>query len=137
MGPLELADVVGIDICAHVAEILGIAPAAGSKLDLMVKSGKLGKKSGEGFYVWEKDKPVREDIEDDAFDDDALMKLGEELVQPMLDECEKCLAEEVVESADHVDAGVIFGTGFAPFRGGPLHYLASKDAAGNKPAEAA
>ncbi len=137
MGPLELADVVGIDICAHVAEILGIAPAAGSKLDLMVKSGKLGKKSGEGFYVWEKDKPVREDIDDDAFDDDDLMKLGEELVQPMLDECEKCLAEEVVESADHVDAGVIFGTGFAPFRGGPLHYLASKDASGNKPAEAA
>ena len=137
MGPLELADVVGIDICAHVAEILGIAPVAGSKLDLMVKSGKLGKKSGEGFYVWEKDKPQREDPDDDDFKESELKRLGEELVKPMLEECEKCLAEGVVESADHVDAGVIFGTGFAPFRGGPLHYLASKGGTGQKPAEAA
>ena len=52
--------------------------------------------------------------------------LGEELVQPLLEECKACLADKVVDDADLIDAGVIFGTGFAPFRGGPMHYLASR-----------
>lgn len=120
MGPLELSDVVGLDICQHVAEIIGLAPPEGSTLERMVQSGKLGKKSGEGFYRWENGKPQRESAE---YNKDELEKLGRELVKPLLDECEKCLQEGVVASADHVDAGVIFGTGFAPFRGGPLHYL--------------
>jgi len=120
MGPLELSDVVGLDICQHVAEIIGLAPPEGSTLERMVQSGKLGKKSGEGFYRWENGKPQRESVE---YNKDELERLGRELVKPLLDECEKCLQEGVVASADHVDAGVIFGTGFAPFRGGPLHYL--------------
>ena len=57
MGPIELADTVGLDVCAHVGNILKIAPAGGSKLDQMVAAGKLGKKSGEGFYVWKDGKP--------------------------------------------------------------------------------
>jgi 3-hydroxyacyl-CoA dehydrogenase / enoyl-CoA hydratase / 3-hydroxybutyryl-CoA epimerase len=58
-------------------------------------------------------------------DEAGLEELGRDLVKPLIDECEKALAEGVAASADHVDAGVIFGTGFAPFRGGPLHYRQS------------
>lgn len=123
MGPLELADQVGLDVCMHVAEILGLENGGdSSKVARMVADGKLGKKSGEGFYTWEDGKPQNDDAE---FDESELAKLGEELVAPLIDECETCLAEHVVESSDLVDAGVIFGTGFAPFRGGPLHYRAS------------
>lgn len=119
MGPLELADVVGLDICKHVAETLNLGPVEDSELDRLVKNGNLGKKTGEGFYVWDKGKPKRDKA---SFDEAELSALGRDLVKPMVDECERALAERIVESADHVDAGIIFGTGFAPFRGGPLHY---------------
>lgn len=119
MGPIELADTVGLDVCAHVGKILKL-PAEGSKLAQMVADGKLGKKSGQGFYAWKNDKPVKEPV---TADKAALEALGRELVAPLVEECERCRDESVVESADLVDAGVIFGTGFAPFRGGPLHYL--------------
>lgn len=122
MGPLELSDVVGLDICKHVAETLNLGPVEDSELDRLVKNGNLGKKTGEGFYVWEKGKPKRDKA---TFDENELAVLGRDLVKPMLDECERALAERIVESSDHVDAGVIFGTGFAPFRGGPLHYRGS------------
>lgn len=122
MGPLELADMVGLDICLHVGEILGLGGVQGSALERMVKAGKLGKKSGEGLYVWSKGKPQRASA---TFDADELAELGRALIEPLLDACEACLDEGIVESADHLDAGVIFGTGFAPFRGGPMHYLAN------------
>jgi 3-hydroxyacyl-CoA dehydrogenase/enoyl-CoA hydratase/3-hydroxybutyryl-CoA epimerase len=135
MGPLELSDMVGLDIGAEVARQLGAVPAGQeNELDRLVKSGKLGKKTGEGFYVWEKGKPKREDVD---FDDEELDRLGRQLIQPLLVACRKALEDEVVESADHVDAGVIFGTGFAPFRGGPLHYLSQQPADGGDAAEAA
>ncbi|RMF05297.1 MAG: 3-hydroxyacyl-CoA dehydrogenase, partial [Alphaproteobacteria bacterium] len=121
MGPLELSDLVGIDIGAEVARQLGAVPEGQeTELDRLVKAGKLGKKTGEGFYVWEKGKPRRDKVE---FDPQELERLGLQLIRPLLLECRKVLEEKLVESADHVDAGVIFGTGFAPFRGGPLHYL--------------
>ncbi len=119
MGPLELMDMVGLDIANHVGEELRLAPSGENVLSALVKQGKLGKKTGEGFYVWEQGKPKREEA---AYDSAELERLGRELVEPMLDEAERALADRVVASADHVDAGVIFGTGFAPFRGGPLHY---------------
>ncbi len=118
MGPIELADNVGLDICAHVAKILGQS-SEGSRLDRLVASGRLGKKTGEGFYVWKDGKPVKSDAK---FSKSELDKLGRELIEPMIAEAQKTLDEGVVESADLVDAGMIFGTGFAPFRGGPLHY---------------
>ena len=119
MGPIELADTVGLDICAHVAEVLGSPPPANSELARLVAAGKFGKKTGAGFYTWTDGKPEKTPGE---YDQAELDRLGRELVKPMIDECEQCLAEGVVADADHVDAGVIFGTGFAPFRGGPLHY---------------
>ncbi len=125
MGPVELADTVGLDVCASVGNILKMAPAGGSKLDQMVAAGKLGKKSGEGFYVWKDGKPQKVQPEK-PWDKAELERLGRELVDPLISECERVRDERIVESADLVDAGVIFGTGFAPFRGGPLHFAANE-----------
>lgn len=127
MGPVELADTVGLDVGLGVIKTL-IGDDAGEDrkvLEEMVASGKLGKKSGEGFYRWKDGKPQRED---DAHKGHDLDQLAAELMQPYFDECRSCLADQVVENADLLDAGMIFGTGFAPFRGGPLHYLESRNA---------
>ena len=134
MGPIELADSVGLDVCAHVAKILGTASSEGSRLDRLVASGRLGKKTGEGFYVWKDGKPVKSGAEYSKAD---LDKLGRDLVEPMIAEAQKSLDEGVVENADLVDAGMIFGTGFAPFRGGPLHYKANLSKTGAAQTQAA
>jgi 3-hydroxyacyl-CoA dehydrogenase / enoyl-CoA hydratase / 3-hydroxybutyryl-CoA epimerase len=124
MGPIELADNVGLDICAHVAKTLG-GGTEGSKLAELVAAGKLGKKSGQGFYEWKDGKPVKSDTEYSKSD---LESLGRELVQPLIEGSKKSLADGVVANADLVDAGMIFGTGFAPFRGGPLYWDAQQTA---------
>jgi 3-hydroxyacyl-CoA dehydrogenase/enoyl-CoA hydratase/3-hydroxybutyryl-CoA epimerase len=126
MGPIELADTVGLDVCAHVGRILKLAPGGGqNKLDEMVAAGKLGKKSGEGFYAWKDGKPVKAEPEK-PWEKFELERLGRELVDPLIREAARVREERIVESADLVDAGVIFGTGFAPFRGGPLHFAANE-----------
>ena len=134
MGPLELMDLVGLDIANHVGQELNLAPETNNVLTSLVRQGKLGKKTGEGFYLWIEGKPKREEA---TYDQAELERLGRDLVKPMLDEAERALADQVVADADHVDAGVIFGTGFAPFRGGPLHYRRSEKAAGAATAAAA
>jgi len=134
MGPIELADVVGLDVCMNVNETLGSGPAQDSDLSRLVAAGKLGKKSGQGFYKWEKGKPQKADA---SYDEGELERLGEEMLKPLIDECERVLEDGIVANADLVDAGVIFGTGFAPFRGGPLHYRRSQNKAGEKTAQAA
>ncbi|GJM01639.1 MAG: fatty-acid oxidation protein subunit alpha [Rhodomicrobium sp.] len=126
MGPIELSDVVGLDICKHVSEILELGDPEKTELGRLVNAGKTGKKSGEGFYVWKDGKPEKKEME---FSKDELERLADELLAPMLAECVKCEEEEIAPSRDLIDGGVIFGTGFAPFRGGPLHYLESKDKA--------
>lgn len=122
MGPIELADAVGLDVCAHVAKILKY-PSEGSQLERLVAAGKLGKKTGGGFYLWKNGKIEKSER---TFDKREMDQLGRELVEPMIVEAQRCVDEHVVENADLVDAGVIFGTGFAPFRGGPLHYHAAQ-----------
>ena len=122
VGPIELADTVGLDICLNVGKILKQG-GEGTRLERLVEGGRLGKKTGEGFYVWKDGKPDRP--ADKKFDPAELEVLGRELVEPIVAEAQRALDERVVENADLVDAGVIFGTGFAPFRGGPLHYRAS------------
>ena len=123
MGPMELMDMVGLDICNKVGEELDLSPARGSASDnvlsALVSQGKLGKKTGEGFYRWVDGEPKREKAE---YDDAELERLGLDLIKPLLAEAQAAETDGIVVDADHVDAGVIFGTGFAPFRGGPLHY---------------
>jgi len=135
MGPVELADTVGLDVGLGVIKTL-MGDAAGEDrkvLEEMVESGKLGKKSGEGFYRWKDGKPQRDS---DAHEGHDLDDLAERLMAPYFEECRACLDDGVVEDVDLLDAGMIFGTGFAPFRGGPMHYLESRavngDAAVNK-----
>ena len=121
MGPVELVDSVGIDIAVHVAAILGSTTdgAGPARMQEMIDAGRLGRKSGHGFYVWEDGKVVKPD---DADEGDVPANVKDRLMLPMINEAVACLAEGVVADADLLDAGVIFGTGFAPFRGGPLHY---------------
>ena len=125
MGPVELADTVGLDVCLNVVTLLGGDSADREKalLKEKVDAGKLGKKSGQGFYVWEKGKPKKDNADTGQY---ALDEIADTLLQPYFDTCEAVLAEGIVEDADVLDAGMIFGTGFAPFRGGPLHYLEQK-----------
>lgn len=127
MGPIELADTVGLDVAASVgkilAEFLGLDVPPG--LAPLLESGKRGKKDGQGFYVWQDGKPVKPEVDPNykAPDD-----ITDRMILPMLNESVACLAEGVVENADLLDAGVIFGTGFAPFRGGPIQHIRSEGA---------
>ncbi len=127
MGPVELADTVGLDVCLKVVTLLGgeSSKKEASLLQEKVHAGELGKKTGKGFYVWEKGKPKREDKDTGQY---ALDEITDALMQPYFDACEAALADGIVEDADVLDAGMIFGTGFAPFRGGPLYYLEQKGA---------
>lgn len=122
MGPVELADIVGLDVCIKVAETLSGTDVEKERnlLESMIGQGKLGKKSGEGFYVWEKGKPRRDKSSGSKGE---LLALSERLLKPFLDECVSCRDDQIVKDEDLLDAGIIFGTGFAPFRGGPMHYL--------------
>lgn len=119
MGPVELADTVGMDVCLAVAENLtthfgGHVP---EKLREMVKEGKLGRKSGEGFYKYKKGKPVK-----NAPSKPIDKSIADRLILRMVNESAACLREGVVADADLLDGGMIFATGFAPFRGGPMNY---------------
>lgn len=127
MGPVELADTVGLDVCMKVVSLLGgeSSKKEAALLQEKVHAGELGKKSGKGFYTWEKGKPQRAD---DVAGHYALEEITESLMQPYFEACEAALADGIVEDADVLDAGMIFGTGFAPFRGGPLYYLKQKGA---------
>ena len=119
MGPVELADRVGLDVARQVARMLGGSDAADviGVLDSMVENGHLGLKSGQGFYAYNEGRAVKSH---NAPSPDDLLQ--DRLVLALLNECAACLAEGIVEDADLLDAGIVFGTGFAPFRGGPLHY---------------
>lgn len=122
VGPVELADVVGLDVCIKVAETLssGDVEAERKLLQSMIDAGKLGKKTSQGFYAWKKGKAVKSAIKADPA---SLEKLSKRLMKPFLDECRSCSNDGIVEDDDLLDAGIIFGTGFAPFQGGPMNYL--------------
>jgi len=125
MGPIELADIVGLDVCINVAQTLakGDVEEHRKLLQGMIDDNKLGKKSGEGFYQWEKGRADRKPATvDNAYGD----QIARRLMKPFLDECKAVSAEGIVEDDDLLDAGIIFGTGFAPFTGGPINYLASQ-----------
>lgn len=123
MGPVELADTVGMDVCLAVAENLtsqygGTVP---QKLRDMVKEGKLGRKSGQGFYRYKNGKPIKQKVNEEQINKD----IANRLIMRMVNESSACLRESVVADSDLLDGGMIFATGFAPFRGGPMNYAHS------------
>ncbi len=124
MGPIELTDVVGLDVSLHVGRVLAAAfnRPVPDILVKMVDQKKLGRKTGEGFYVWRDGKAVKPQSPQPA----APADLEDRLILPMLNEAIACLREGVIDDADLLDAGAIFATGFAPFRGGPLHYAKAR-----------
>lgn len=139
VGPVTLADEVGIDIASHVATFLsnadlGVRMSGGdiTLLQEMVNRGWLGKKSGQGFYTYPKGKgkkfindEIKKYAKEFVKDDLKLSKdeIQNRLVSRFVNEAAKCLEDEIIESPVVGDIGLVFGTGFAPFRGGPFTYL--------------
>ena len=126
VGPVELADVVGLDVCKHVGDIVSAAlnrqKPDTSRLEALLAAKKLGRKSGEGFYVWRDGKAVKAPLPPTPLPPD----LEDRLILALANECAAVLREGIVSDADLIDAGVIFGSGFAPFRGGPLTYARTR-----------
>jgi 3-hydroxyacyl-CoA dehydrogenase/enoyl-CoA hydratase/3-hydroxybutyryl-CoA epimerase len=135
MGPLELLDQVGLDIGAHVASGLAdVIPDPGPtarRLTAMVEAGWLGKKSGQGFYVYEKGKKGKPTHWGEAPSATPPASVPEKfatglsltesrLILPIINEAARCMEEHIVKEAWMVDLAMVLGTGFAPFRGGPL-----------------
>lgn len=140
MGPLRLVDEVGLDIAQHVATDLEARlsnpiPVKSDLLVRMIANGWLGRKAGRGFYefpaahqrrvrerpnreiaAWSKPGPAAQQSDPTLVDRMTLL---------MVNEGARCLEEGVVAEPGDVDFGLIFGAGFAPFRGGPLRYADS------------
>jgi 3-hydroxyacyl-CoA dehydrogenase/enoyl-CoA hydratase/3-hydroxybutyryl-CoA epimerase len=129
MGPIELADQVGLDICLHVADVLRKElrrpmPATPKWLSDKVEKGELGRKTSKGMYDW-KDGKAMKDSGAPAPNPD----MADRLILQMLDVCVTCLRENVVADEDTIDGAMIFATGFSPFRGGPMHYAHARGVA--------
>lgn len=126
VGPIELADRVGLDICLSVADLLrdhlgpALAPIPQWFRD-MVAAGELGHKTERGFYNWKNGQPQK-----DTDVPPADREILDRLLLPMLNACMACLREGIVNDEDLLDGAMIFGTGFAPFRGGPMHYARNR-----------
>lgn len=118
MGPIELADTVGLDITLAAGKSLAGADTAPPKVLMeRVEADYLGKKTGRGFYVWKEGKAQKAPV------GEVPQGLAQRIIEPLLAAAQRCVAQGVVADSDLADAGVIFGTGFAPFTGGPLNYL--------------
>ncbi len=123
MGPILLADTVGLDICHSVALILSkaLGMPMPSILSKMIDEERLGVKSGRGFYKYKKGKPVYgKKLTNSPLTE---KEVQDRMILRLLNECVACLREGIIDNAALLDAGMIFGTGFAPFTGGPMHYL--------------
>lgn len=122
MGPIELADTVGLDICLHVAENLSesMPITVSEHLRQLVRNKTLGQKTGQGFYAFKDGKKVKPKTDSSYV---AANDIEDRLILRMINETMACLREHVADSKDLIDAGIIFGTGFAPFHGGPLQYV--------------
>ena len=141
MGPLRLSDEVGLDVAQHVAvdlqRRLPKPVPINDTLEKMIAKGWLGKKSGRGFYVFPEKKGAKEEpatgldfLQTDGkgrAQNDAT--LADRMVLIMINEAARCLEEGVVDAPADVDFGMIFGTGWAPFRGGPLRHADTLGAA--------
>ncbi len=120
MGPIELADQIGLDVCLDVGIVLGMPPATKALLDEKCKAGTIGRKSGSGFYEWDGNRAIRAHQSQDPR---VMAAIAKNMLAPMIEECRQAVDEQVVDSADSADAGMIFGIGFPGFRGGPLNWF--------------
>ena len=125
MGPIELADQVGLDICLDVGDMLrskfgDLLPPTPAWLRDKVANGELGRKTGKGFYVWKDGKADKKPSS--AATAQPTEEMIDRLILPMSNVCVAALREGIVDNPDTVDGAMIFGTGYAPFRGGPLNY---------------
>jgi 3-hydroxyacyl-CoA dehydrogenase/enoyl-CoA hydratase/3-hydroxybutyryl-CoA epimerase len=128
MGPIELADQVGLDICLDVGDMLrskfgNALPSTPAWLRDKVAKGELGRKTGKGFYTW---KDGKADTGGMSAISEPSAEMIDRLILPMSNVCVACLREGIVDNADVVDGAMIFGTGYAPFRGGPLNYARTR-----------
>lgn len=126
MGPLELADQVGLDVCRDVVAVIGPelgidSPETAEWLARKVDQGETGKKAGRGIYAWRGGKAQKA-----ARPAAPAADLQDRLILPLVNAAVACLRQGIVDDAEDVDAGLVFGTGFAPFRGGPLHYATNR-----------
>ena len=119
MGPIELADQIGLDVCLDVGIVLGMPPATKVLLDEKCRTGTIGRKSGSGFYEWDGNRAIRAH---QSKDPRVMAAIAKNMLAPMIEECRKAVDENVVDTADSADAGMIFGIGFPGFRGGPLNW---------------
>jgi 3-hydroxyacyl-CoA dehydrogenase/enoyl-CoA hydratase/3-hydroxybutyryl-CoA epimerase len=119
MGPIELADQIGLDVCLDVGIVLGMPPATKALLDEKCRTGTIGRKSGSGFYEWDGNRAIRAH---QSKDPRVMAAIAKNMLAPMIEECRKAVDENVVDTADSADAGMIFGIGFPGFRGGPLNW---------------
>lgn len=138
MGPMRLVDEVGIDVGAKVAKILqnafGARAQASPISEMIAASGRLGKKNGKGFYLYENGKEVGVDesilevVKNRSTKSAGLTdgELIQRMTYPMINEAALALQESVVKTPGEVDLGMIMGTGFPPFRGGLLRYADSE-----------
>jgi 3-hydroxyacyl-CoA dehydrogenase/enoyl-CoA hydratase/3-hydroxybutyryl-CoA epimerase len=129
MGPIELADQVGLDICLAVGDMLrskfgDLLPPTPAWLREKVTRGELGRKTGKGFYTWRDGKADKGSPAPNS--SQVTPEMIDRLVLPMSNVCVACLREGIVDNADVVDGAMIFGTGYAPFRGGPLNYARTR-----------
>ena len=119
MGPIELADQIGLDVCLDVGIVLGMPPATKALLDEKCRTGTIGRKSGSGFYEWDGNRAIRAH---QSKDPRVMAAIAKNMLAPMIEECRQAVDENVVDTADSADAGMIFGIGFPGFRGGPLNW---------------
>jgi 3-hydroxyacyl-CoA dehydrogenase/enoyl-CoA hydratase/3-hydroxybutyryl-CoA epimerase len=131
MGPIELADQVGLDICLAVGDMLrskfgDSLPPTPAWLRDKVANGELGRKTGKGFYVWKDGRADKTPASASPATSPPTEEMIDRLILPMSNVCVACLREDIVDNADAVDGAMIFGTGYAPFRGGPLNYARSR-----------
>ena len=118
MGPIELADTVGLDVAVAAGRQLVGDANPPRKLVELVEGKNLGKKSGKGFYTWTEGKAQKV-----GAGETAPQGLAQRLLNPLLEATQRLVRDGVVADAELADAGVIFGTGFAPYTGGPMNCL--------------